>query len=226
VQELIGALAALQPRLYSISSSPKAAPGEVHLTVATVRYRLRERERKGVASTFLAERVATGGAVPVFVQKSHGFCLPKNNAAPMIMIGPGTGVAPFRAFLQERRMLGAAGRNWLFFGDQHRASDFLYEDEISGFQRDGLLSELDLAFSRDQAERIYVQQRMRERAKELWAWLEDGAYLYVCGSIAMGKDVAAALIAIIARQGGMGSGTAKAYLAKLAKEERYVLDVY
>jgi sulfite reductase (NADPH) flavoprotein alpha-component len=226
VQELIGALAALQPRLYSISSSPKAAPGEVHLTVATVRYRLRERERKGVASTFLAERVATGGAVPVFVQKSHGFCLPKNNAAPMIMIGPGTGVAPFRAFLQERRMLGAAGRNWLFFGDQRRASDFLYEDEIGGFQRDGLLTELDLAFSRDQAERIYVQQRMRERARELWAWLEDGAYLYVCGSIAMGKDVAAALTAIIARQGGMGSGAAKAYLAKLAKEERYVLDVY
>ncbi|HVA12899.1 MAG TPA: sulfite reductase subunit alpha [Stellaceae bacterium] len=226
VQELIAALSVLQPRLYSISSSPKAARGEVHLTVAAVRYRLRERARKGVASTFLAERAAAGAAVPVFVQKAHGFRLPKNNDAPVIMIGPGTGIAPFRAFLQERRMLGATGRNWLFFGDQHRASDFLYEDEIAGFRRDGLLTELDLAFSRDQAERIYVQQRMRERAKELWAWIEDGACLYACGSIGMGKDVYAALAAIVARQGNMGSGAAKAYIAKLAREERYMLDVY
>jgi sulfite reductase (NADPH) flavoprotein alpha-component len=226
LQELISALGVLQPRLYSISSSPKANPSAVHLTVAAVRYTLRDRLRKGVASTFLADRTASGARVPVFVQKAHGFRLPKNNDAPVIMIGPGTGIAPFRAFLQERRMLGANGRNWLFFGDQHRASDFLYEDEITGFQRDGLLTELDLAFSRDQAERIYVQQRMRERAKDLWAWLEEGAYLYVCGSAAMGKDVAASLTAIIARQGSMGTGAAKAYLAKLAKEERYVLDVY
>jgi sulfite reductase (NADPH) flavoprotein alpha-component len=226
LQELISALGALQPRLYSISSSPKANPGAVHLTVATVRYTLRDRARKGVASTFLADRAGNGLSVPVFVQKSHGFRLPADNNAPAIMIGPGTGVAPFRAFLQERRMLGAKGRNWLFFGDQHRASDFLYEAEITGFQRDGLLTELELAFSRDQAERVYVQQRMRERAKELWAWLEEGAYLYVCGSATMGKDVYASLVAIIARQGGMGTGAAKAYLAKLAKEERYVLDVY
>jgi sulfite reductase (NADPH) flavoprotein alpha-component len=226
VQELVSALAVLQPRLYSISSSPKAAPRAVHLTVAAVRYRLRERARKGVASTFLADRAGTGAAVPVFVQKAQGFRLPRNNDAPVIMIGPGTGVAPFRAFLQERRVTGAKGRNWLFFGDQHRASDFLYEEEIASFHRSGFLSALDLAFSRDQDERIYVQQRMRERAKELWAWIEDGAYLYVCGSIAMGKDVTASLTAIIARQGGMGTGAAKAYLARLAKDERYVQDVY
>ena len=226
LQELISALGALQPRLYSISSSPKANPGAVHLTVAAVRYRLRERARKGVASTFLAERAASGASVPVFVQKSHGFRLPKDNDAPMIMIGPGTGIAPFRAFLQERRIVGAKGRNWLFFGDQHRASDFLYEEEIAHFHRSGFLTELDLAFSRDQDERIYVQQRMRERAKELCAWIEEGAHIYVCGSVTMGKDVYAALTAIIARQGGMGTGAAKAYLAKLAKEERYVLDVY
>ncbi len=226
VQELISALSVLQPRLYSISSSPKAVKDGVHLTVAAVRYELRRRKRKGVASTFLAERTASGGAVPVFVQPAHSFRLPKSNDAPMIMIGPGTGVAPFRAFLQERRALGAKGRNWLFFGDQRRASDFLYEDEITGFRRDGLLSELDLAFSRDQAERVYVQQRMRERAKELWAWLEDGAHVFVCGSIAMGKDVDAALAAIIARQGRMGMGAAKAYLANLAREQRYLRDVY
>jgi sulfite reductase (NADPH) flavoprotein alpha-component len=226
LQELISALGALQPRLYSISSSPKATPGAVHLTVAAVRYRLRERARKGVASTFLAERAASGARVPVFVQKSHGFRLPKDTTAPLIMIGPGTGIAPFRAFLQERRIVGAKGRNWLFFGDQHRASDFLYEEEIANFHRSGFLTELDLAFSRDQDERIYVQQRMRERAKELCAWIEEGAHIYVCGSVTMGKDVYAALTAIIARQGGMGTGAAKAYLAKLAKEERYVLDVY
>jgi sulfite reductase (NADPH) flavoprotein alpha-component len=226
VQELISALSVLQPRLYSISSSPKAVKDGVHLTVAAVRYELRRRKRKGVASTFLSERVAPGGEVPVFIQPAHSFRLPANNDAPMIMIGPGTGVAPFRAFLQERRALGAQGRNWLFFGDQRRASDFLYEDEIEGFRRDGLLNELDLAFSRDQAERIYVQQRMRERAKELWAWLQDGAHVFVCGSIAMGKDVDAALAAIIARQGRMGMGAAKAYLANLTREQRYLRDVY
>ncbi len=226
VQELISALSVLQPRLYSISSSPKAVKDSVHLTVAAVRYRLRHRPRKGIASTFLADRAQPGISVPVFVQKAHSFCIPKDNDAPMIMIGPGTGVAPFRAFLQERRALGAKGRNWLFFGDQRRASDFLYEDEIAGFHRDGLLTELDLAFSRDQAERVYVQQRMRERAREVWEWLEEGAHLFVCGSIAMGKDVDASLAAIIARQGQMGSGAAKAYLANLAREQRYLRDVY
>jgi sulfite reductase (NADPH) flavoprotein alpha-component len=226
VQELISALSVLQPRLYSISSSPKAVKDTVHLTVAAVRYELRRRKRKGVASVFLAERAASRGRVPVFVQPAHSFRLPKDNDAPLIMIGPGTGVAPFRAFLQERRALGAKGQNWLFFGDQRRASDFLYEDEIAEFRRDGLLRELDLAFSRDQAERLYVQQRMRERGKALWAWIAEGAHIFVCGSIAMGKDVDAALAAIIARQGGMGMGAAKAYLATLAREQRYLRDVY
>jgi sulfite reductase (NADPH) flavoprotein alpha-component len=191
-----------------------------------VRYELRRRKRKGVASTFLSERVAPGGEVPVFVQPAHSFRLPQDSGAPIIMIGPGTGVAPFRAFLQERRAMGAKGRNWLFFGDQRRASDFLYEDEITAFHKDGLLTEIELAFSRDQAERLYVQQRMRERAKELWAWMEDGAYLYVCGSVSMGKDVDAALAAIIARQGKMGMGAAKAYLANLGRQQRYLRDVY
>ncbi len=142
------------------------------------------------------------------------------------MIGPGTGIAPFRAFLQERRATGAKGRNWLFFGDQHRASDFLYEDEMLAFHRDGLLTRLDLAFSRDQAERVYVQQRMREHSAELYAWLNDGAYLFVCGGMDMGRDVEAALAAIIARQGHMVLGAAKAKLAELARAGRYVKDVY
>lgn len=226
VQELIASLSVLQPRLYSISSSPKAVKDGVHLTVAAVRYKLRRRPRIGIASTFLADRAQPGATVPVFVQKAHSFHLPKDNDVPMIMIGPGTGVAPFRAFLQERRALGAKGRNWLFFGDQRRASDFLYEEEITGFHGDGLLAELDLAFSRDQAERIYVQQRMRERARDIWAWLEEGAHVFVCGSMTMGKDVDAALAAIIARQGGMGMGAAKAYLATLTREQRYLRDVY
>jgi sulfite reductase (NADPH) flavoprotein alpha-component len=226
LQELISALSVLQPRLYSISSSPKAVGDQVHLTVAAVRYKLRRRPRIGIASTFLADRAVPGDTVPVFIQKAHAFGIPKDHTAPMIMIGPGTGVAPFRAFLQERRALGATGRNWLFFGDQRQASDFLYEDEITGSHRGGFLTELDLAFSRDQAERIYVQQRMRERARELWAWLQEGAHLFVCGGAAMGKDVDAALVAIIARQGKMGSGAAKAYLANLAREQRYLRDVY
>ncbi|HKT17879.1 MAG TPA: sulfite reductase subunit alpha [Stellaceae bacterium] len=226
VQELISALSVLQPRLYSISSSPKAVKDAVHLTVGAVRYELRQRKRKGVASVFLAERAVSRGTVPVFVQPAHAFRLPSNNDAPVIMIGPGTGVAPFRAFLQERRALGAKGRNWLFFGDQRRAHDFLYEGEIAEFHRDGLLSELDLAFSRDQVERVYVQQRMRERARDLWAWIAEGAYIFVCGSVAMGKDVDAALAAIIARQGRIGMGAAKATLATLAREQRYLRDVY
>jgi sulfite reductase (NADPH) flavoprotein alpha-component len=226
VQELIAALSVLQPRLYSISSSPKAVGDAVHLTVAAVRYKLRHRPRKGIASTFLADRAPPGSTVPVFIQPAHAFRIPSDHDAPMIMIGPGTGVAPFRAFLQERRALGAKGRNWLFFGDQRRSSDFLYEDEITGFHRDGLLHELDLAFSRDQSERIYVQQRMRERAREVWEWIEEGAHLFVCGGMAMGKDVDAALVAIIARQGNMGTGAAKAYLANLAREQRYLRDVY
>jgi sulfite reductase (NADPH) flavoprotein alpha-component len=226
LQELVSALDLLQPRLYSIASSPAAIAGEVHLTVAAVRYKKRGRWRKGIASTFLAERAAAGAEVPVFIQPAHGFRLPADSDAPVIMIGPGTGVAPFRAFLQERRARGAKGRNWLFFGDQRRASDFLYEEELCAYRRDGLLTRLDTAFSRDQEDRVYVQHRMRESSAELWAWLEDGATLYVCGAASMARDVDAALAAIIARQGGRSLGEAKAYLATLARDKRYLRDVY
>jgi sulfite reductase (NADPH) flavoprotein alpha-component len=171
----------LAPRLYSISSSLKAHPDQVHLTVSAVRYEAHGRSRKGVASTFLADRVGETGNAPVFVQPSHGFKPPANSETPMIMVGPGTGIAPFRAFLEERQALGAKGKNWLFFGDQKRATDFLYEEQLTGWQKDGLLTRLDLAFSRDQAEKIYVQSRMLEAASELFAWLEDGAHFYVCG---------------------------------------------
>jgi sulfite reductase (NADPH) flavoprotein alpha-component len=226
VQELVSALGPLQPRLYSIASSPKQAGAAVHLTVSVVRWHQRNRLRTGIASVFLAERAAPGAAVPVFVQSAHEFRLPADGDAPIIMIGPGTGVAPFRAFLQERRARGAKGRNWLFFGDQHRASDFLYEEELSGYHRDGLLTGIDTAFSRDQPERVYVQQRMRERAAELWAWIQDGAHIFVCGAVAMARDVDAALAAIIARQGAMGTGAAKSYLAELARARRFLKDVY
>ncbi len=226
LQELVSALDLLQPRLYSIASSPAAVAGEVHLTVAAVRYKKRGRLRKGIASTFLAERAAEGAEVPVFIQPAHGFRLPADSDAPVIMIGPGTGVAPFRAFLQERRARGAKGRNWLFFGDQRRASDFLYEEELCAYRRDGLLTRLDTAFSRDQEDRVYVQHRMRESSAELWSWLEDGASLYVCGAASMARDVDAALAAIIARQGGRSLGEAKAYLATLARDKRYLRDVY
>ena len=226
VQELVSALSPLQPRLYSIASSPKAVGASVHLTVATVRYDVRGRPRKGVASSYLADRVRSGSPVPVFVRKTPEFRLPAEDDAPVVMIGPGTGIAPFRGFLQERRARGARGRNWLFFGDQRRDYDFLYGEELHAYRGDGLLNEIDLAFSRDQPQRIYVQQRMRERARDLWGWIEEGAHIFVCGAIAMARDVDAALGAIIARQGNMGSGAAKAYLAKLARDKRYKRDVY
>jgi sulfite reductase (NADPH) flavoprotein alpha-component len=226
VQELILALQKLEPRLYSISSSPKANPGEVHLTVAAVRYKVRGRIRKGVASTFLAERAEPGAALPVYVKPAHGFGLPQKADVPIIMIGPGTGIAPFRAFLQERRVMGASGKNWLFFGDQRRDVDFLYRDELEAYHKDGLL-DLDVAFSRDQAEKVYVQHRMRERAAALWAWLQDGAHLYVCGDAQrMARDVDVALTHIIAKQGGMDISAAKAYLSGLTRDGRYQRDVY
>lgn len=228
VQVLVAALGSLQPRLYSIASSPKAQPGEVHLTVAVVRYERNGRPRKGVASTALAEkRVAADGHVPAFVRRSPGFRLPADGDAPIIMIGPGTGIAPFRAFLQERRAVGATGRNWLLFGERNRASDFLYQDEIEAWRKDGLLTRLDLAFSRDQAEKIYVQHRLSENAADVWAWLEEGAHVYVCGDAkAMARDVNAALASTIAEQGGMDAQAAKAYLADLARRGRYQRDVY
>jgi sulfite reductase (NADPH) flavoprotein alpha-component len=226
--ELAGFLRKLQPRLYSISSSPNAHPGEVHLTVAAVRYEAHGRTKKGVCSCWLADRVALGETpVPVFVQKSHGFRLPDDLGKPVIMVGPGTGIAPFRAFLEERRATGATGKNWLFFGDQQRACDFLYEEELTTWSRDGLLTHLDLAFSRDQAEKIYVQDRMREHAGELWRWLEDGAHFYVCGDAKrMAKDVDAMLHAVIENAGGRTKEQAAEYVAALKSAKRYQRDVY
>ena len=222
------ALTPLRPRLYSISSSPAAHAGEVHLTVGLVRFvNARGRQCRGVASTFLGERVRPGQKVRVFVQPSHAFAPPSNGNTPIIMVGPGTGVAPFRAFLHDRRATGARGRNWLLFGDQRRACDFLYEDELLGMHRDGLLTRLDTAFSRDQAEKVYVQQRMAENAAELWAWLRDGAHFYVCGDAKrMAADVDAALRAVVAEQGRMSPEAAKAFVADLAKAGRYQRDVY
>jgi sulfite reductase (NADPH) flavoprotein alpha-component len=226
LSELISALDPLLPRLYSIASSPKTKLNEVHLAVGVVRYKLRGRERGGVASTFLSDRLALGTTVPVSVNVSEGFRLPAPDK-PVIMIGPGTGIAPFRAFLEERRAVAAKGRNWLFFGNQRRGQDFLFEDELAAYCRDGLLTRLDTAFSRDQAHKIYVQHRMLENAAALWAWLEDGAHLYVCGDAErMARDVDRGLAYIIAKEGRMDAAGAKAYLARLAREGRYLRDVY
>jgi sulfite reductase (NADPH) flavoprotein alpha-component len=227
LSELISALDALQPRLYSIASSPKHVPGEIHLAVAAVRYERRARRRHGVASTFLADRVAVGDTVQAFIRPSHGFRLPALPETPMVMIGPGTGIAPFRAFLQERRALGGCGRNWLFFGNPRRRCDFLFEQELTDYCHDGLLTRLDLAFSRDQPEKIYVQHRMLQHAAELWSWLEDGAHLYVCDAAQrMAHDVEAGMAYIVAQEGCMDAAAAKAYLARLAREGRYQKDIY
>jgi sulfite reductase (NADPH) flavoprotein alpha-component len=226
--ELVGFLRKLQPRLYSISSSPKAHPGQVHLTVAVVRYDSHGRERKGVCSTFLAER-AEGSAisVPVFVQPSHGFRLPSDGNTPVIMIGPGTGIAPFRAFLEERRETGAKGQNWLFFGDQKISQDFLYQEELEAMVKSSHLHRLDTAFSRDQAEKVYVQNRMLEQGPLLWKWLEQGAHLYVCGDAKrMAKDVDLALHQIVQSSGGKSEEQAREYVAELKKNKKYQRDVY
>ncbi|WP_171144634.1 sulfite reductase flavoprotein subunit alpha [Streptomyces sp. S3(2020)] len=221
--ELLPFLRPLQARQYSISSSPLAHPGSVHLTVASVRYDRYE----GVASTYLADRVGADATVGVYLQPNAAFSVPADDDAPMVMIGPGTGIAPFRGFLHERAARGAAGRNWLFFGDQHRETDFVYEDELTELRQRGVLTELDLAFSRDQAAKIYVQTRMRERSRELYAWLEEGAHLYVCGDASrMAKDVETALLGVIAEQRGRGDDDAAEYLADLRRAKRYVRDVY
>ena len=223
--EFVGFLKKMPPRLYSISSSPKTHPGQVHLTIAQVRYESHGRGRKGVASTFLADRASE--AVPVFVQTSHGFRIPKNNDAAMIMVGPGTGIAPFRAFLEERRAIGAKGRNWLFFGEQRESTDFFYREEFGQMLSEGTLTKLTTAFSRDQAEKIYVQTRMIEHAAELWAWLRDGAHFYVCGDASrMAKDVDAALHTICETAGGLGKEAASEFVAKMKSEKRYQRDVY
>jgi sulfite reductase (NADPH) flavoprotein alpha-component len=225
--EFVAPLRKLQPRLYSISSSPKAHPGEVHLTVAVVRYELNGRARKGVCSTFFADRVGPDTKVPVFVHKSPSFKLPTDGSKPIIMVGPGTGVAPFRAFLEERRAVAATGRNWLFFGDQKAACDFLYREELEAMKKDRFLTRLDTAFSRDQAQKIYVQDRMMETAGEIWSWLQEGGYFYVCGDAKrMAKDVDSALHKIAETAGSLSAEQAVDYVKQLKSEKRYLRDVY
>jgi sulfite reductase (NADPH) flavoprotein alpha-component len=217
----------LQPRLYSIASSPLAHPGEVHLTVDTVRYEIAGRLRLGVASTFLADRVRCGDRVKVYIQKAHGFALPANPATPIIMVGPGTGLAPFRAFLWHRSIGNATGKSWLFFGHQHQATDFFYRDELEGFLASGALCRLSTAWSRDAERKVYVQDRMREAGEELWAWLKEGAHFYVCGDAQrMAKDVDTALLQIVAEHGRRGEDAAKDYLVELKAAGRYQADVY
>ena len=224
---LIEAVPELNPRLYSIASSLKAHPGQVHLTVGKVTYEKKNRLRKGVASTLLAERVEAGSELRVFVQKSHGFTVPPDENVPMIMVGPGTGIAPFMAFLQERAARKSAGKNWLFFGDQKSATDFLYCDELTAYQEQGVLHRIDTAFSRDQEQKIYVQDRMLENAVELFEWLESGASFFVCGDASrMAKDVDKALLEIIKTQGKLSEADAKAYVKKLKDSGRYSRDVY
>ncbi len=225
-EAFIEALDPLQPRLYSISSSLKAHPGRVSLTVDTVRYQIAKRQRLGVASTFLAERVRPGDTVKVYVQKAHNFGLPADPAVPIIMIGPGTGIAPFRAFLQERMATKASGRNWLFYGHQRRDCDFFYEDEFAGMRAAGVLTRLALAWSRDDKEKFYVQDRMRQVGSDLWSWLADGAHVYVCGAVRMGQDVERALVDIVAEHGKRSPGEAIAFVSDLKKHGRYQADVY
>ena len=226
-QELIDIQRRLMPRLYSIASSPAKYPDEIHLTVAVVRYETNGRKREGVCSTFMADRVALKQAVvPVFVTSSH-FRLPENDDVPVIMVGPGTGVAPFRSFVMDRATRGAKGPNWLFFGDQRKDHDFLYADEWAQYLQTGVLTRLDTAFSRDQATKVYVQDRMQEQAAELWQWLQRGAYFYVCGDAKrMAKDVDAALHKVVAEQGGMTPEAAVAWVKQLKQDGRYQRDVY
>jgi sulfite reductase (NADPH) flavoprotein alpha-component len=226
--EFVKSLRKLQPRLYSISSSPKAHAGQVHLTVGAVHYELHGRARKGVCSTFLADRAAPGEArIGIFVHSNKAFRPPVSGDTPTIMVGPGTGIAPFRAFLHERKAMGAKGKNWLFFGDQRATTDFLYRDELAALMEDGTLTRLETAFSRDQADKIYVQHRMLEHAAELYAWLEAGAHFYVCGDASrMAKDVDAALHTVIERAGGKTPEQAAAYVQSLKAAKRYARDVY
>jgi sulfite reductase (NADPH) flavoprotein alpha-component len=216
----------LAPRLYSIASSLHASPDEAHLTVAVTKYDARGTQREGVASGLLASLTEDGATVPLYLHRNAGFRLPAPDA-PIIMIGPGTGVAPFRAFVAERAALGARGRNWLFFGDRSFETDFLYQAEWLAWRKQGVLSRLEIAFSRDQAEKVYVQHRMRQCGAELWSWLQNGAYMYVCGDAAsMAPDVHAALVEIITQHGGFSTEQADEYIADLRRDRRYQRDVY
>lgn len=227
VKTFLGWLKPLQHRAYSISSSPKAHPNEIHLTVAAVRWERAQRQHKGVASTFLADIAHAGDSAGIFLTSNKSFRVPKDDTKPMIMVGPGTGVAPFRAFLQEREHRGATGMNWLFFGDQHRRCDFLYEDELAGFSKRGVLTRLDLAFSRDQKNKVYVQNRMAENGRLLFEALEDGGHFYVCGDASrMARDVDTALHSLVAEHGKLSNEETVDYINHLKKEKRYLRDVY
>ena len=226
-EEFVAILKKLQPRLYSIASSPRAHPGEVHLCVGIVRYNSYGRNRGGICSTFFADRLGGGVKPRVFVHSNSAFRLPANGETPVIMVGPGTGIAPFRAFLEERKATKAKGENWLFFGNPYSATDFLYEDELKAYQADGTLSKLDLAWSRDQKEKIYVQNLMVQNGAELWSWLQKGAAFYVCGDASrMAKDVDQALLKVAEEHGKLTPEEAAAYIAQIKKEKRYLRDVY
>lgn len=226
-QELFKAVARLTPRMYSIASSQLLHTDAVHTIVRVVRYDAHGRKRQGLCSGHLGERADAGSKIPVFLHSNNNFRLPEDPATPILMIGPGTGIAPFRAFLEHRKALGQKGENWLFFGEQRSATDFLYKDDLLRMQAEGVLTRMDTAFSRDQAQKIYVQDRMRENAKDLYAWLERGAYFYVCGDAErMAKDVETALLEIIGSESGGGPERANEYLAEMKKQKRYQRDVY
>jgi len=224
-QAFVDCLRKQPPRLYSIASSLKQHPDEVHITVAAVRYQAHGRERKGVGSTFLAERIDENATIPIYIDHNNNFKLPADPDTPIIMIGPGTGIAPFRAFIEEREAVGAPGKNWLFFGDQHFETDFLYQAEWLRYLKNGVLTRMDVAFSRDQQQKIYVQHRMAEHGKELYAWLQEGAHVYVCGDAkCMANDVHQELLNIVAAESG--TDNAEDYVANLQKTKRYQRDVY
>ncbi|WP_263368610.1 diflavin oxidoreductase [Edaphobacter bradus] len=226
-QQLFNVLQRLTPRMYSIASSQKQHPDSVHTTVRVIRYDSHGRSRQGVASGHIGDRAGEGMKIPIFLHSNANFRLPEDTTAPVIMIGPGTGIAPFRAFLEERQATGQTGDNWLFFGEQREKMDFLYKDQLLGMVKEGVLKRLDTAFSRDQACKVYVQDRMQENAKELFEWLERGAYFYVCGDATrMAKDVETALLDVIARGSNGTLEHAAEYLAAMKKQKRYQRDVY
>ena len=226
-EAFVEALEPLQPRLYSISSSHNATPGRLSLTVDVVRYVVGKRRRHGLASSYLADRIQPGDALKVYVQKAHGFALPEDPSVPIIMVGPGTGIAPFRAFLHDRKATAAPGRNWLFFGHQRSVSDFFYGEELNEMKAEGFLTRLSLAWSRDANEKFYVQDRMREVGRDLWTWLADGAHVYICGDAKrMAKDVERALVDIVAQYGARTTDEAVLFVGDLKKKGRFQLDVY
>jgi sulfite reductase (NADPH) flavoprotein alpha-component len=226
-EEFVAILKKLQPRLYSIASSPRAHPGEVHLCVGIVRYHSYGRKRGGICSTFLADRVTAAAKPRVYVHSNNAFRLPANGDTDVIMVGPGTGIAPFRAFLEDRKATATQGKNWLFFGNPHRATDYLYQQELEAYLADGTLTKFDVAWSRDQKEKLYVQHLMLQNGAELWTWLNNGAAFYVCGDASrMAKDVDQALLKIAEEHGKLTQEEATAFISQLKKDKRYLRDVY